>query len=94
MSNLLPFALAWVVLLIVVVLLGFKRKNVAAQEDDTIHLGGGSDTAIERQKATAKQLEKLDKWGKNLTIVMAVSGVVLAILYVVQMWKDSATAGM
>lgn len=94
MTNLLPYAIAWVVLALAVILLGFIRKNVSAQEDDSIHLGGGSDTAIARQQETAKKLAVLDKWGKLLTIILVVTGVLLGILYGLQMWNASSTAGM
>jgi hypothetical protein len=94
MVNLLPFALAWVVLLIAVIALAFMRKNVSAQEDDSIHLGGGAEIAVARQEETAKKLAKLDSWGKILTTVMAVSGVLLVIVYLWQMWESSSRAGM
>jgi len=94
MTNLLPYAMAWIVLVIVVIALAFMRKSVAAQEDDTLHLGGGSETAIERQQATAKKLAKLDWWGKILTVIMAVTGLALGIVYGLQMWEASSTAGM
>lgn len=94
MTNLLPYAMVWLVLLIAVIALAFMRKHVAAQEDDTIHLGGGSETAIEHQKETAKKLAKLDLWGKVLTVIMVVTGLALGIIYGVRMWEASSTAGM
>lgn len=94
MTNLLPYAIAWAVLALVVVILGFVRKHYSANEDDSLHLGGGSDTAIEHQQSVAKKLAAVDKWGKVLTVVMVVTGVALVIIYGLRMWEASSTAGM
>jgi len=94
MTNLLPYAIAWAVLALVVVILAFIRKHYSAEEDDTLHLGGGADVAVEHQQATAKKLAVVDKWGKVLTIVMVVTGLALGIIYGLQMWEASSTAGM
>lgn len=94
MVNLLPYAIAWVVLVLVVIALAFIRKNISAEEDDTLHLGGGSEQAIAHQQDTAKKLAKLDLYGKVLTAVAVVTGVALGVLYAWQMWEASATAGM
>ncbi len=94
MDNLLPYALAWVGLAIVVIVLAFVRKNVSSQEDDTLHLGGGAEGAVEHQKLVAQKLAKLDLWGKILTTLLAVTGVVLAVFYGIQMWESSKSTGL
>ncbi|WP_321474740.1 hypothetical protein [uncultured Paludibaculum sp.] len=93
MSNLLPFAIAWAVLAVIVLSLALMRRSVSSQEDDSIHLGASA-IAIDQQVSTAKKLEAIDKWGKILTVVLAVSGIALAILYGMQVWDATSKAGL
>lgn len=93
MTNLLPFAIAWGVLAVIVLSLALMRRSIASQEDDTIHLGA-SGAAIDQQVSVAKKLESIDRWGKILTVVLAVSGVALAILYGMQIWDATSRAGL
>jgi hypothetical protein len=91
--NLLPFAVAWAVLALVVIGLAVMRKSVASKEDDMVHLSGDT-SIIQNQAEVAKKLEAIDKWGKSLTIVLVVTGVVLAGFYGMQLWEASSTAGL
>ncbi|QOY89627.1 hypothetical protein [Paludibaculum fermentans] len=91
--NLLPFAIVWAVLGVIVLSLALMRRSVSANEDDSIHLGAASG-AIDQQMTTAKKLEAIDKWGKLLTVVLAVTGLVLAILYGMQVWDATSKAGL
>lgn len=93
MTNLVPFAIAWAILALVVLSLAMMRRSVASHEDDTIHLGA-SGVAIDEQVNTARKLEAIDKWGKILTVVLAVTGVILAILYGIQVWDATSKAGL
>ncbi|MBI5085358.1 MAG: hypothetical protein HZB13_12265 [Acidobacteria bacterium] len=77
MTNLIPYAIAWTVLAVIVMVLALIRRSVAAKEDDTLHLGGEA-AVVEQQVDVAKKLETLDKWGKILTVVLAITGVALA----------------
>jgi anaerobic C4-dicarboxylate transporter len=91
--NLLPFAIAWAVLGVIVLSLALMRRSVTANEDDSIHLGATTG-AIDQQVTTAKKLEAIDKWGKMLTVVLAVSGLALVILYGMQVWEATSKAGL
>lgn len=91
--NLLPFAIAWAVLGVIVLSLALMRRSVTANEDDSIHLGATTG-AIDQQVTTAKKLEAIDKWGKILTVVLAVSGLALVILYGMQVWEATSKAGL
>ncbi|OHE80074.1 MAG: hypothetical protein A2107_03320 [Verrucomicrobia bacterium GWF2_62_7] len=94
MNILLPLGIAWVILGLVVILLAFKRKSVSAEEDDSLHLGGGAEGAVEHQKQIAARLAKLDQYGKVLTALLAVTGLILVILYGLQMWESSKSTGL
>jgi heme/copper-type cytochrome/quinol oxidase subunit 2 len=86
--NLLPYAIFWGVLAIVVVFLIIYRKSVSSHEDDSIHLEGGMPSV---QMALAHRLELIDRWGKTLTIVVAVYGIALAAIYLYQIWNTVPT---
>jgi len=86
--NLLPYAVFWGVLAIVVVCLIIYRRSVSIQEDDSIHLEGN----VPAEQATiAHKLEAIDRWGKTLTVVAVVYGVVLAAIYMYQIWNNVPT---
>lgn len=92
MSKYIPYAIAWGVLAIVVIILAFMRKSIASHEDDTVHLTGDVDRALSEQTATAKKLETIDKWGKALTVILVITGVVLGGLYGWDVFNASSTA--
>jgi hypothetical protein len=92
--NLTPFAIAWVLLGVVVAALALMRRSVSGKEDDSVHLGGGGAAIASEQLAVAKKLEQIDKWGKLLTTILAVSGVILAILYGMQVWDETSRVGL
>lgn len=93
MTNLLPFAIAWGVLAVIVMGLAFRRRSISGQEDDMVHLSGGTDV-VSHQVEVAKRLDALDKWGKILTIVLVLTGICLAAMYAMQIWNESTKAGL
>ncbi|HTT60475.1 MAG TPA: hypothetical protein VMG35_01490 [Bryobacteraceae bacterium] len=86
--NLLPYAIFWGVLAIVVLFLIIYRKSVSAREDDSIHLEGGMPS---EQVALAHKLGVIDRWGKLLTVIVAIFGVALAAIYLYQTWNNIPT---
>jgi hypothetical protein len=92
MSKYIPYAIAWGVLAIVVIILAFMRRSVASHEDDTVHLTGDVDRALSEQAVTAKKLETIDKWGKSLTVILVVTGLVLGGLYGWDVFNATSTA--
>jgi hypothetical protein len=92
MTNLIPYAIAWTVLAVVVVVLAIMRKQVASHEDDSLHLSGGT-AVVSEQVNVAKKLESIDKWGKILTIILVLAGVALAIMYGMSLWEETSKVG-
>jgi hypothetical protein len=87
--NLFPYLIAWVVLLIVVIVLAIVRGKLAGKEDDTLKLGDGEASQISEQQEVAKKLSTLEALGKWLTILLVVSGVVLAVIYGYSLFNSS-----
>jgi len=91
---LLFFFILWLILGAVVAALAFMRKSIASKEDDTLHLGGGEAAMVSDQVTIAKKLETVDRWGKLLTIVLIVSGLILACFYGVHLWNETSSIGI
>ncbi len=84
-----PFFLILVVLVLAVVALALYRKMVANMEDDTVHLSAMESGAIHRQEEIAARLEKIDYWGKRITVVTGVYALIYAAYAVYRAWVDS-----
>jgi hypothetical protein len=89
MINILPLIVSWSALALVVLGLLAYRKVVALQEDDTLHVM--DNTAVSQQSMVARKLEAIDKWGKLLTVVAFVYGLMVAAAYFYNVWKDTPT---
>ena len=83
--HLLPYAVSWGVLAIVVLTLILYRRSITSHEDDSIHLEGSGPA---EQVALAHRLNVVDRWGKALTVLTVVFGLVLAGIYMYQVWTN------
>lgn len=81
--NLLPWAMFWGVLAIVVLCLIVYRRAIASREDDSIHLEGSMPA---EQVALAHKLALVDRWGKSITVLVVLYGLALAGFYFYQIW--------
>jgi hypothetical protein len=89
--NLTPFLVLWMALSLVVVAMIVYRKLVARQEDDMLHVLHGSLTP---QIVVAHKLDVIDKWGKLLTVIAVVYGVLLGAAYIWQAWYQVPQSGV
>jgi len=87
--NFIPFTVLWVLLTLVVLALIAYRKMVSVKEDETLHLGDAM--ASTQQISVAHKLEQIDKWGKLLTVIALVFGLLLAGAYTYQTWLSAGT---
>ena len=71
--------IVWAALTVFVIALALMRKVASMKEDDIVHLSG-PEAAISQQVTVATKLDKIDHWGKLLTIADVVFGVVLAVV--------------
>jgi len=74
-----PFFILWAMLALGVLALFIWRKSVAGHEDDSLHVLHGP---LAPQTAVAQKLDVIDKWGKILTVVTVVLGLLIAAAYV------------
>ncbi len=81
----LTMVLIWAMLALTLAGLVLARKFTARNEDDYIHL---SDPRLAtRQTQLAQKLDWFDRWGKALTSVVVVYGLVLAASYLYSSWQ-------
>jgi hypothetical protein len=79
--NLTPFVIVWICLGVVTAALAVCRKFLSMHEDEYIHIEEWSKSATAQQIAAARKFKAIDRWGEGLTIVMAVTGVMLGGFY-------------
>jgi len=89
--SLTPFLVLWLLLACVVLAMIAWRSALARKEDDTLHVSVADRAPIAQQVSLAGKLEKIDKWGKTLTIAAVVYGAVIGAAYLWQFWNTSAT---
>ena len=85
--NFTPWMILWAALALAVLVMAGYRKIISVREDETLHLGNPSESA--RQVIISHKLEHIDKWGKLLTVVAAIYGLLVAIAYTYQTWVQA-----
>jgi hypothetical protein len=85
--NLSPFVAAWLALACTIAGLAIYRKLVSIREDDTLHVLD-DESHLLKQRALAHRLDTVDHWGKILTVIGTVYGVLLAVGYFYQVWME------
>ena len=92
--NLIPLFAVWALLALSVIGMLVWRKTVARNEDDSLHVLDAVSAQRTTQAEVAHKLENIDKWGKILTVIAVVYGLVLGGLYVYQVWVQNTTVGV
>lgn len=82
--QLTPYVVGWTVLTIVVLALALARYLVSFREDDNIHLSTSESGLITKQMTIFSWLDAIDRWGKLLTVVALLTGLLLAGIYLYQ----------
>jgi hypothetical protein len=90
--NLMPYFVLWVVLAVVVVVMIVWRKAISSHEDDSLHVLDGG--AISSQASLNQKLDVIDKWGKILTAITVVYGLILGVIYMYQSWVAMSRLGV
>jgi hypothetical protein len=88
--DLSPFVALWIVVTASVIVLFIWRKIVSGKEDDTLHLNSGT---LTQQTSLAQKLELIDKWGKIMTVVAVLLGLLVAAGYVYGQFVGRASMG-
>lgn len=81
--------IVWAALTLFVISLAVMRKLTARKEDDLLHLSGNPDPVIAQQYSVAGKLDKIDHWGRLLTIVDVAFGFVLFVVMLITTYLRS-----
>jgi len=81
--------IVWSALTLFVISLALFRKFTARREDDLVHLSGAADRAIAQQISVTHSLDRIDYWGKLLTVVDVAFGFVLFAVTLYITWQHS-----
>jgi hypothetical protein len=93
--NFVPFVTLWILLAMTVVALFIWRKTVSSKEDDNLHvLDAASGEKTAQQAVVAQKLDLIDKWGKIVTLLAVIYGVILGGLYAWQVWVQNSKIGV
>jgi hypothetical protein len=80
----------WLILTAIVIGLALYRKFVSHfREDDLLHLAEGEAKLIPGQAAVARSLDRIDFWGKTLTVADAVFGLILLAISLYEVYQHS-----
>ncbi len=85
-----PFVAGWVVLACMVAGLAIYRRLISTREDDMLHVSEGESSRISKQAEVAHQLDMVDRWGKLLTVLVTLYGLLLAAAYTYQIWTEGS----
>jgi hypothetical protein len=88
--NWTPYVAVWSFFAAIVLALAAYRKMLAGREDDSIHVSDGASRLIPEQVANAQRIEVVEKWGKSLTAVVVVAGLILAGIYFYGVWQTGS----
>jgi hypothetical protein len=88
--NYLPLLVVWVAMALVVLGLFIWRQTVSRGEDDSLHVMHG---ALSQQTNMAQKLDMIDKWGKILTLITVVFGLLLAAAYIYGQFVGRSSLG-
>jgi hypothetical protein len=89
-TILFPLLVVWIALALGVLTLFLWRQAVARNEDDSLHVMHG---ALTQQTSLSQKLDVIDKWGKILTVITVVLGLLLAAAYVYGQFADRSSLG-
>jgi len=88
--NLLPLIVVWTILALVVLAMFIWRRSVASNEDDSLHLLHGT---LSSQTTVAQKLDVIDKWGKILTVITVLFGLLIAAAFVYAQFSGKNSLG-
>ena len=86
----LPLLVVWIVFALVVLALFIWRQALSSHEDDSLHVMHG---VLTQQTSLAQKLDVIDKWGKILTVITVVLGLLIAAAYVYGQFVGRSSVG-
>lgn len=89
-----PFIVLESLLILSVLALFIWRKMVARAEDDDIHMLHGTTGVSQQQQMISQKLDVIDKWGKIVTAVTVIFGLLLGAAYMYSSFLSGPSQGL
>ena len=81
------YFITWVLLAAAVAVLAVYRVRLGSQADESIHLSPAESSMIAVQSKQPALIARVERWGKPLTVVAVVYGLVLLVVWFYQVWN-------
>ena len=88
--NLTLHLASWAGVATVLVFLALYRRRIYMKSDEVLHVLDAEAPLVSNQEVVGKRLEKIDLWGKVLTILVVLYGVGIAGMYLYSMFTDTS----
>jgi hypothetical protein len=88
--NLILHLAIWAGLATVLVFLALYRRRIYMKSDEVLHVLDAEAPLVSNQEVVAKKLEKIDLWGKVLTVIVVLYGLGIVGLYLYAMFTDTS----
>ena len=80
----------WAFLAVIVLCLALYRFTLASHEDESIHVSSVEVHQVAEQQQVFGKLNRVEFWGKLLTVVVLLYGLAIAGAYVYNAWVQSS----
>lgn len=90
MSYLIPFIVTWAVLATIVACLAVYRRRIRTKSDELLHVLDAEASLVSTQEVVAKKLNKVDLWGKTLTVLVVLYGLAIVGIYFYRLFTDTS----
>jgi hypothetical protein len=88
--NLTVYIWTWAILAVAVLGLALYRFTLAGHEDESLHVSAVEARQVAEQKEVFGKLNRVEFWGKLLTVVVILYGLVIAGAYLYHSWLQSS----
>ncbi|MCW5963132.1 MAG: hypothetical protein KIT83_03760 [Bryobacterales bacterium] len=92
-SNVLPLAISWAVLTLIVIALAIYKKRLDGHIDEHIHVSVAEEGVLKEQLAETHRSEVVEKWGKALTVVVFLYGLAIVGMLAYHQWVVASNVG-
>ena len=87
LDRVMPWMILWAVSTTGVLVLFIWRVMVARHERAGIFIVHGEEPDLEEQEKVTKALDRIDRWGKSLTVISVVLLLVVGSLWAMDAWR-------
>ncbi len=89
MDNMIIHLVIWAVLATVVVFLALYRRRLYMKTDELLHVLDAEAPLVATQVEIGKKLEKVDFWGKTLTVIVGLYALAIGGMYLYKLFTDT-----